>query len=288
MWRYGVFAVIGCLLLMAGCATSTDVNRLENRLDSLYARNQSLEKKLEKQIRQLNDLIEKRKSQDNRLQNLYAGQDAEFYQVKNEVRELSGRFEEIEHHTSREIKNMSETLDANRQKLVSLSESVELNDTRISRLAAYLGIDSGEKIAAAVKSGSSDDGDTPEADLPEDRLYGFAKKSFDQQNYETARDAFEKFIETYPDSDKADNARFWIGEVYYNEEWFEKAILEYQEVIDNYPEGNKVPAAYLKQGIAFQNLGETGNAKLVFKELVRKFPDATEADVARKKIDGMN
>lgn len=288
MWRFAVVSVIGCLLLFnPGCASNSDVNRLGNRLDSLEERSRALEKRLDEQITQLNALIEKRKEQDNRLQNLYAGQDAEFYQLKNEVRELSGRVEETGHHISREVKEMRTALEDNRKKLASLSETVDLNDKRISRLAAYLGIDSGEKIRAAV-SESSDEGEAPSEDLPEDKLYGFAKKSFDQENFETARDAFEKFIETYPDSDKADNARFWIGEVYYNEEWYEKAILEYQEVIDNYPEGNKVPAAYLKQGISFQKLGETGNAKLVLKELIRKFPDATEADVAQKIIGGID
>jgi tol-pal system protein YbgF len=123
------------------------------------------------------------------------------------------------------------------------------------------------------------------AKLPEDKLYEFAKKSFDQKNYETARDAFEKFLETYPDSDKADNARFWIGEIYFREEWYEKAILEYQKVIDNYPEGNKVAAAYLKQGISFQELGENGNAKLVLKELIRRFPESNEANIARQKLN---
>ncbi len=288
MGRFAVVSIIGCLLLVsAGCATNSDVNRLGNRLDGLEERTRALEKKLDKQITQLNALIEKREAQDNRLQNLYAGQDAEFYQLKNEVRELSGRVEESGHHISREVKKARTDLEENREKLTSLSEAVELNDKRISRLAAYLGIESGEKIRAAV-SGSSDNGASPTEDLPEDKLYGFAKKSFDQENFETARDAFEKFIETYPDSDKADNARFWIGEVYYNEEWYEKAILEYQEVIDKYPDGNKVPAAYLKQGISFQKLGETGNAKLVLKELIRKFSDATEADVARKILDGID
>lgn len=290
MWRlFGFASIIGCLLLFnAGCATNADVNRLGNRLDGLENRSRAIEERLDKQITQLNALIEKRKEQDNRLQNLYAGQDAEFYQLKNEVRELSGRVEETGHYASREAKEMRTDLDENREKLASLSEAVELNDKRISRLATYLGIDSGEKITAAVSESSSDGKETPSEDLPEDKLYGFAKKSFDQENFETARDAFEKFIETYPDSDKADNARFWIGEVYYNEEWYEKAILEYQEVIDNYPDGNKVPAAYLKQGISFQKLGEAGNAKLVLKELIRKFPDATEADVARKILDGID
>lgn len=278
MWRSIVLAGIGTLL-MAGCAMNSDVVRLENRIDNLNSRNQ----KLETQLNELNDLLEARKAKENRLRDLYAGQDAEFYELRTEVRKLSGRFEEAQHRFDRDLKALSKDLNANREKLNSLFDAVELNDTRISRLAGYLGFESEEKLDAAVETQS--DEDEASKDLPEDKLYSFAKKSFDQENYETARDAFEKFLETYPESDEADNARFWIGEVYFNEEWYEKAILEYQRVIDDFPEGNKVAAAYLKQGIAFQKLGETGNAKLVLKELVRKFPESNEANVARQKIN---
>ncbi len=284
MRQWSVIALIAGCLLAAGCATKTDVVGLERRINSLDARTQALEKQLKNKMEHLNQLVEKRENQENRLRELFAGQDAEFYQLREDVRELSGRSEENEYEFKRELENLSMDLEANRKKLLSLSESVELNDTRISRLAEYLGIESEEKLDAVVKSGTDGNGAGKQqpSDLAEDKLYGFAKKSFDQKNYETARDAFEKFLETYPDSDKADNARFWIAEIYFNEEWYEKAILEYQKVIDDYPQGNKVAAAYLKQGMAFQELGEVGNARLLLKELIRKFPEANEAEIARK------
>lgn len=285
--RYSFLAIAGCILL-AGCATTAEVNHLESRVNTLYKRNQALEKQITSRIEQLNQLIEKRKKQENRLRDLFAGQDAEFYKMRSELRELSGRFEEIEHRFGRKLQEMSGTLESNRSKLGSLSESVESNDKRISRLLGYLGIESTEKLSAATEPGASAGASGGEAGgktRSADKLYGFAKKSFDQQNYETARDAFEKFLETYPESDKADNARFWIGEIYFNEKWYEKAIVEYEEVIKQYPEGNKVRAAYLKQGIAFQKLGETGNARLIFKDLTQKYPDSSEAAIAKKKLD---
>jgi tol-pal system protein YbgF len=291
MRRYSVLAVVG-LLLAAGCATNSDMRRVEDRIRTLYDRNQALEKRIERQLDKLSQVVEQRKKQENRLRELFAGQNAEFYELRDELRHLTGRFEESEHRLSRKLADLKTAVETNRQELTAISESVTVNDTRISRLADYLGIEaSEEKLDAAVQADeaaeASGEGQAA-SDLPEDKLYRFAKKSFDQENFETARDAFEKFLEMYPDSDKADNARFWIGEVYFNEEWYEKAILEYQKVIDNYPQGNKVAAAYLKQGIAFQELGETGNAKLVLKELVRKFPESNEANIARQTINRLD
>src|SRR6056297_1645768 len=278
MWRYRVLVGVG-LLLMIGCATNTDVERLEGRLDNLHSSHETMKK----EIKELNARLEKRQRHGERMQELYAEQDAKFYELKSDVRKLSGRFEETEHRLTGGLKELSGAVDANREKLNGIHDSVELNDERISRLTGYLGFDSEEKLKAAV--GSPSDDENASKKLPEDKLYSFAKKSFDQKNYETARDAFEKFLETYPESDKADNARFWIGEIYFNEKWYEKAIVEYEEVIKQYPEGNKVRAAYLKQGIAFQKLGETGNARLIFKDLTQKYPDSSEAAIAKKKLD---
>ena len=118
----------------------------------------------------------------------------------------------------------------------------------------------------------------------EDGIYKNAKYMLDKGNNEKARELFEAFLKQYPDSDNADNARFWIADSYYRDKWYEKAILEYQKVVVDYAGGNKVPAAMLKQGYAFSNLGEDANAKLILKELVKKFPGSREADIAKDKL----
>jgi tol-pal system protein YbgF len=92
------------------------------------------------------------------------------------------------------------------------------------------------------------------------------------------------FLEKFSDSDRADNARFWIGEIYFAEQWYERAILEYEKVIKNYPDGNKVAGAYLKQGFSFEKIGENANARLILNELLEKFPDSNEAKIAKKKL----
>ncbi|MBW2193487.1 MAG: tol-pal system protein YbgF, partial [Deltaproteobacteria bacterium] len=120
----------------------------------------------------------------------------------------------------------------------------------------------------------------------EDEIYTSAKMAFDRGNYDAAREGFQTLIKQYPGSRHADNAQFWLGEIYYREKWYEKAILEYQKVIEQHPKGNKMQAALLKQGFAFYNLGDKANARLILKELIKKFPESTEAEIARKKIEG--
>jgi tol-pal system protein YbgF len=121
----------------------------------------------------------------------------------------------------------------------------------------------------------------------EQKLYAFAKKLFDDGDKENARIQFENFINKYPKSDNADNARFWIADSYYFEKWFEKAILEYQKVLELYPTSNKLAAARLKQGYAFAELGEKANARLILKELLKKHPNSNEAKFAQKKLKNL-
>jgi tol-pal system protein YbgF len=123
-----------------------------------------------------------------------------------------------------------------------------------------------------------------EKPVSEKAAYESAKKRFDDGDLEAARIEFENFINTFPESSYAGNARFWIADSYYAEKWFEKAILEYQKVLEQYPDSNKTAAARLKQGYAFAELGENANARLILNELISRYPDSREAGFAKEKL----
>ena len=95
---------------------------------------------------------------------------------------------------------------------------------------------------------------------------------------------FEAFLRTYPASEYADNARYWIGESYYQQGDYERAILEYEKVLQQYPKGDKVPHALLKQGFAFLNLGDQVDAKLLFQKVIKEYPQSPQAEIAAKKL----
>lgn len=269
-----IFVLCG-LVFLAGCASSSDIKRLERRTKQLETANTSLRYKIE----QLKADVESQTARDNSLSDLYADRGAEFYQVKDEMRKLNGRFEETENRLNQEIRSLNDSLKNTGDAVDQFSGAVSVNETRIKRLENFMGFEPGEKFDAKVKT------KYPDTDnLTEGQLYKIAKQTYDRGDYETAHQGFEKFIKKYPKSDMADNARFWIGEIYFTESWFQKAILEYEKVIKEYPKGNKVPAALLKQGISFHKLGENANARLILKELISKFPDAAEAKIARQQV----
>lgn len=277
--RFGLrikFGLMICaVLIFGGCALNQDVKNIERRMAQLEIENKSLRDR----IQRLKTDISSRAEMENSLRELYAGQGAEFYEFKEETRQLNGRLNEIEYQLNKDIRAVSEAVQNTGSTVSHFSQTVAENSSRIQRIEQFVGFEPGGVSAAA-------DSETPRTPdkMSEDELYKVSKQAYDRADYESARQGFTKFLELYPKSDKADNARFWTGEIYFSEQWYQKAILEYQQVIENYPNGNKVASAYLKQGLSFHKLGEDANALLVFKELIRKYPDANEAKIARQQV----
>ena len=197
-------------------------------------------------------------------------------ELKNENRQLQGRLEESEYRLGQLGK---EAADQSGSALSRIDAAVSKNFQRLTVLEQYMGFEPSDGEA-----GPATEGEPAQVDMGEKGLYSRSKGFLDQEEYDRARKGFEQFLKRYPESENADNARFWIADSYYREKWYEKAILEYQKVVENYAKGNKVPAALLKQGYAFANLGEKANARLILKELVKKYPGTNEAKIAAKKL----
>ena len=126
----------------------------------------------------------------------------------------------------------------------------------------------------------------PEEEPKEDMegAYQKAYGTFKNGDYPGAVQLFASFLRTYPTSEYADNARYWIGESYYKQEDYERAILEYEQVLKKYPAGDKVPHALLKQGFAFLNLGDRVDAKLLFQKVIKEYPQSPQAEIAARKL----
>ena len=273
-----LLALAGLMLMGSGCATNADVHQLRNRIAKLEKRNQALHASIDR----LNSAISGDKQQRNDIRELFASQDAAFDALKSDLRKLRGNFEETEYRISKDVKSLRKDLDAAGKKIDENAQDIEYHDKRLSRLETFMGMETTDNFEALAESRFPDKSELE--NLTEGELYSTAKQAYDNGEYQTAVQGFELFLEKFPDSEKADNARFWIGEVYFAEKWYEKAILEYENVIKNYPEGNKVRGAYLKQGIAFAKLGEKANARLILQTLIQKYPDSDEAKIARKKL----
>jgi tol-pal system protein YbgF len=280
-----IFCVVACLFLFYGCVENQRVDILENRVAAMeMENNRQFSKQKQKanaigsKIQQDLENLEKRFDKSNSIsKEEYAELKYNIQTFKENFQRLEGLIEEINHRLE---KYNQEEIGVLEKQVEQLDHAISKNYEKVIRLEKYMGFEPLlDNTSQANQDAEEDSGKNGEL-----ALYNLAKKLFDDGDKANARIQFENFINKYPDSDNADNARFWIADSYYSEKWFEKAILEYQEVLEKYPDSNKLAAARLKQGYSFAELGEKANARLILQELVKKHPGSNEAQYAQKKL----
>jgi tol-pal system protein YbgF len=289
MKNFLFFVCAGGIILIAGCVTPEQYQLLENRITTMETENiqqVSAQKERSDKNSQMQEDLEafQRKLEDTAraTRENYAEIKYEIQQIQEKFLQMEGLIEEINYNVGTNSQTRQDELE---KRLDRLDNAISRNYEKVINLEKYMGFEPTD--ARPVETSGETIIPDPEKSS-EQELYDLAKKLFDDGDKESARIQFENFINKYPDSKNADNARFWIADSYYAEKWYEKAILEYQKVLETYPDSNKTAAARLKQGYSFAELGEKANARLILKELIKRHPDSDEAKYARKKLKTLN
>jgi tol-pal system protein YbgF len=294
MKSLSLFCFIVLFTLITGCVEPRQFVALENRVAAIEMENNrnlsrlqeiSAAKAQQDQLEKDLGAIQQRLQTGPVItQEAYAEMRYDISMLKEDFQKVQGQLDEMKHALSKVSAQGDTPFDT---QLARLDQAVSNNYEKIIKLERYMGFEptvAGQPVTLEQSSETQESAEQPAAVDEETVQYNQAKKLFDDGDHENARIQFENFINKYPDSDNADNARFWIADSYYVEKWYDKAILEYQKVLETYPDSNKMAASRLKQGYAFAELGETANARLILKVLLQKHPDSDEARFAREKL----
>jgi tol-pal system protein YbgF len=269
-----VFVLLGMLLFLSSCLYDNDIAYLNDQVVALNRRVKSLEDALDTKVR-------------SGQVNLRTDIDG----VEEQVRRLNGRIEENERLLKRAVERDLGDQDAMRSSVGTMSERMATLESTVEQHHRYLNLPPGQtKPGQAVDTPPAVKPETPptaavEPKSRETELYDKSIALYRDGKYEEAVEGFRTFLKTFPKSDRADNAHFWIGESYMALKQYEQAILAYQEVIKNYPKGNKVPSALLRQGFAFLEIKDQTSAKLLLNRVVKNHPNSSEAKIAQKKLE---
>jgi tol-pal system protein YbgF len=117
-----------------------------------------------------------------------------------------------------------------------------------------------------------------------DQLFAAAYGDYSRGNYDLSISEFRQYVETYPTSEMADNAQYWIGEALYAKRKFAEAISEFDKVITLFAKGDKVPAARFKKAMVLNEMGQADLARLEFQALIKLYPKSNEAVLAKQQI----
>ncbi len=121
-----------------------------------------------------------------------------------------------------------------------------------------------------------------------ENIYRKAMAYLKNQDYDRASGLFLYIVQSFPDSDLADNALYWTGECYYATHNYDDAIKYFQMVIKNYPDGNKVPDSMLKIGLSYLKEGNLQKANEYLQMVINNYPWSNPAKIAREKLKEIN
>jgi tol-pal system protein YbgF len=115
------------------------------------------------------------------------------------------------------------------------------------------------------------------APISSDTLYQNALRDFSSGRNDLARQEFGDFLKSFPTSDLAGNAQFYLGEISYAQGDYPNAIAAYDLVLTNYPRSFKLAAASLKKGEAMLATGQKASALRQFRSVVSRYPGTDES-----------
>jgi tol-pal system protein YbgF len=237
------------LALLAGCATTPpEADPVVQKLSELDGRLLRIERVLANQS--LLDLS----------QRIEASQ--------NEVRMLRGQLEEMQH-------NATKSQDQQREMYGDL-------DRRLSSL------EGGGASAANATNASSNTSGLPVPQGDDRANYQAAFDLLKDGKYPEAASAFKQFLTTFPTSQLADNAQYWLGEAHYVSKLYPDALHDFRTVLEKYPDSRKIPDALLKIGYCNYELKNYPEARTALDQVVKQYADTTAARLASQRIAKMN
>ena len=268
----GRIIVLGAaLLVLAGCATKSDLSSLQDDLDEMKTRTLRIDKEMAGVHEEVREGLEKNlkgfQKDIDLLRKTTADMQANLDGTKVDMQVLSGRVDELAQQSMKPADELALIKEDTTRRQTTV-------DGRLDKLEKGLS-DLQKQLADLVNR---------ESEKTPDAIYQRGIDAFKAGDLPKAREQFSRFIELFPNHELTANAHYWLGETYYSDKVYDQAILEFEKVIKNFPTKGKVPAALLKQGMAFKELGDTKSARFVFKKLIENYPLSDEVKLAKEKL----
>jgi tol-pal system protein YbgF len=188
--------------------------------------------------------------------------------IQVELQSLSALIEQLEaklEDTNYRLAQLSQQIAATNQELKSFRSVPEMGN-------------GGRPLPGGLGSGAAADPET---------LYQTAYNDYLRGNYDLAILGFRQYLESFPDTDLADNATYWIGENYYRQRKFTEAVREFDNLLTRYPNSDKQASALLRKGYAYLETGEQAKGVVQLQHVIRRFPQSDEANLARQQLTSL-
>ena len=103
-----------------------------------------------------------------------------------------------------------------------------------------------------------------------------------------AMDEFVSFIQTFPTSENAPKAQYYMAAIFDRSEQYEDSVKAYDAVLERYPENPVTRDALYGKAVALMKLDRNTEAKREFNAFLNKYPGDDKAAQARQYLKELN
>jgi len=279
MKRFALSALL-LLLLGAGCASSGDLQQIDNQIVDLHDEVAELKRQAssKEEVEKLNESLA---SQTKTILQSNADLQVKVSELEERLQNAQGFIEQANYRIDRLVQQISQ----NERDIAALQAALRAMQPATAPAEGTEPGATGETPPPTAPVGQEVVVQAP-AQVTQDplELYQTAYRDYQRGNYDFAIQGFREFLDGNPDSDLADNAAYWIGECFYSQKKYRDAIRQFDEVISKYQKSDKVPAALLKKGFAYIELNEKAQGIVQLQYVVHEHPNSAEAALAREKL----
>jgi tol-pal system protein YbgF len=197
---------------------------------------------------------------------------------------------------SNNLRVIRERVDDSNVRIGSLSQEVEALRLSIPQLPAPPatgGIDPAQPAAPAPGQAAVPPPTQPAAPaagpgVSPQRMYDTAWSDYTAGQWELCIGGFEQYLRTFPRSELAADAQFYIGECHFLSGKFTEAVDAYNRTIAGYPRSLQVAPALYKRGLAFERLQQYDRARESYEQVVKNHADSDAARLAKQNLDRLS
>lgn len=158
------------------------------------------------------------------------------------------------------------------ERLTAANERMERVSEQVAQLKKLI-----ENIPKAPVLGSIDPGNP-------DQLFAAATGDYFRGNYDLALSEFKTYVETYPSSEMADNAQYFIGEILVAQKKLPDALAAFEKVKTVNPSGDKTAPALYKRGMILLEMGQREEGVVQLLAVFKDYSKTKEGELAFLKL----
>lgn len=264
------------LFALTGCATSSDMKKLEMSVTELQDQISQLRKSAssKEDVQRVNEQLG---SESQRLVKSNADMSVKVGEIDDKMQNLQGTVEQTNYRIDRIVQQVTQM----QRDVTDLQ-----NSSRSTSATAGTGTPGAPRGEQPIRNEVTVQAPAASSEDPLE-VYQTAYRDYQKGNYELARQGFQDFLKTNPSSDLSDNAAYWIGETWFSQKKYREAIQQLDKVINSFPRSDKVPGALLKKGYAYLELGEKAQGIVQMQYVVHEHPKSAEAALAKQKLKAL-